>query len=153
MTKAVVYGNPDLSAVQQHTARLLSPPQEMPQTDLEAADVERAVELLDEKGWCQQALVRTTGQMCAMGAIMAAVTERTGYEFGKTIINGTRELPDLMELPTYWEAGYKFVAGGFEYMNHTRISVHRWNDAHYTTAQQVKDRLTMAAKKLRDQGK
>lgn len=102
---------------------------------------EDAVEHIRAHGWCQRSDVDlTTGAVCARGAL---ALERLGEG-----------------LPQYDEARFVAVTARrkevLELMGINPV-VHRnlmaWNDAEGRTEEEVIDALTLAAKKLRDEGR
>jgi len=97
-------------------------------TGLRATDVERAVELLDERGWCQGTLVDSDGRMCALGAVGLAQKER-GHP---------RSIGDTLYLG---------------YLVDMTNGVASYNDAPGRTKEEVQDLLMAVAKKLRELGR
>lgn len=108
---------------------------------------EKAIEVLDEKGWCQGAIQDENGSVCAVGALGYAAN----LNYGITTITGTnyvmRSLPepilevmdDLAPLkaPRWWELG---------------SSIHWTNDDEETTVEDIKDLFMKAAKHFRNEG-
>lgn len=105
--------------------------------ELQAVDVERAIELIEEKGWIRGDLETRRGY-CAIGAVRAAVKGHSGTSLSRRweMISIGNELALLM---------------GFKDPHWTEVV--NFNDARGRTKEEVLERLTLAAKKLRELGR
>ena len=91
--------------------------------------VERAIEILDQRGWCQCQASDDEGRVCMSWAVgRAAITER---------FDDTRQRGRVLD-------HISAITGG--------LSVPYWNDQAGRTFDEVRDKLTETAKDLRDRG-
>lgn len=98
--------------------------------------VERAIEILDDKGWCQGTQVNRAGQVC--------VGEALAQASGAHLWNATW----WVRLPgAQWRQFCRVRA------EVTAIVVTRWNDQPGMTAEYVQERLILTAKRLREEGR
>ena len=97
---------------------------------------EQAIEELETRGWCQGRLENETGEVCYLGA----------YEFAMAQL-GVSSWQLYREA---WQASHKEFAelGG----KGTGYDIPAWNDAPGRTKEEVLERMTLVAKRLRDKG-
>lgn len=108
----------------------------------EAVDYEDAAEILDRDGWCQghfsEYNADTGGKSyCMGGAISQAIKERLHLDSS----------PYLDWVAVHVDT--EIALGDFD----MGASVPRWNDDPRRTKEEVQDRLMLAAKKLRNEGR
>lgn len=105
-------------------------------TELTAQLFEDAVEYLDEHGWTQHQGMDAQGRVCAWGAFVRLRIQGGGDKHRVRIFDACRqEICELMEISS--------ALGGVPY----------WNDTQARSRDEVRDRLVLAAKKLRDLGR
>lgn len=121
-------------------------------SDLEAVDLERGAELLDECGWIQQGGGDRRRGFCAVEAVREAIFERT--EFRASIAPSLTELLELTHLRVM-APYYIQNSSGLPIFTTTMQSygVAAFNDTPGRTKEEVQDLLIQGAKKLREQGR
>jgi hypothetical protein len=112
--------------------------------------VEGALEILEEKGWCQNADVNVRGQVCVGEALVQAATDNMfgSWDSRTNDINAYTTVHDAAKAVVY--AAYSHAFDGAPIDPMSKIIV--WNDKPSTAVEQVKDTMMTAAKNLRDQG-
>ena len=101
---------------------------------------EGAIEILDEKGWCQGTEENLRGQVCAGEALVRAAEKSYNPAHGWVYRAGSRaewlKLHTLMVRVAPWSP-----------------TLPTWNDLRSTTVEAVRDRLMTVAKELREEGR
>ena len=98
-----------------------------------AEDYENAIEVLDRDGWTQGKMRDERGR-CMAGAVTEAVRMRLGVEY---FAGGSVK--------------WMYLARDGEFRQATTIA--EWNDEPFRTKQEVQDRLMLAAKNRRNDGR
>lgn len=115
--------------------------------DVELAEVlERAAEILDERGWCQGETQARSGSVCLVGSVNISLKER--LNLGSVVwVADTGESNQIREAIAQHLVQSGFTVGrGFE--NFPLIGM--WNDAKDRTQDEVRDALLGTAKELRN---
>lgn len=102
---------------------------------------EEAVELLEQRGWCQGRVEDVNGALCAVGALGVAMTGHA-HMFANRITSWQKAFFNQVVDEDFG----RFVAG------EDGCEVPEWNDRHGQTQQHVMDAMMGYAKVLRDRG-
>lgn len=102
-----------------------------------AKDVEDILEILEQDGWCKKRLMDEHGRKCLYGAFNHV---RYGDAFSVNLNSGIAASLDE-----------SLFAQALGFLSSTRAV--EWNNSDETTFDDIRDRLTETAKKLRDEGK
>lgn len=114
---------------------------------LESQILEDAVEVLDELGWCQSALVHRDGRVCLVGAIFQAAGYISVNEYNHDgVIRHDWELADCSRHECADKARRAVSA-------HLDQGAEEWNDQRANSKEEVQDVLMTVAKQLRNEGR
>lgn len=108
--------------------------------ELTSSLVEDTIELLEKNGWCKRAYENADGEHCAIGAFRVVRNELVNYSAAGEVVD--LEFAYALDLEFAYALGFGSITG-----------VLVWNDSNNIKKHQVIDRMTEAAKDLRNQGR
>lgn len=114
---------------------------------LESQILEDAVEVLDERGWCKNNLVKYDGRVCLVGAIYQAA----GYiSIDEYVHDGVSRHDWVLEDSSRAKCAEK---ARHAVTVHLDQGAEEWNDQRATSKEEVQDLLMTVAKQLRNEGR